>query len=264
RGVGEIERAVGLDGDVAGLVVDGGGGVEGQRAVDRGGAGVGDGVVVDLGGAADREGAGIVERAVGVDDQVTAGGDRDGAGVGGADVVQRVAGVAGVEVAGVAQRAVGDDAGALQVEGAVEVDGERACGGAAGLILVDGGVGEIERAVGLDGDVAGLVVDGGGGVEGERAVDRDGAGVGDGVVVDLGGAADREAAGIVERAVGVDDQVGAGGDRDGAGVGGADVVQRVAGAEGIELRGIVQDAVRQHTIADQIEGAVVGNGAAVD
>src|SRR4051812_33411718 len=130
------------------------------------------------------------------------------------------------------ERAVGDDRGALQDDGAGGADRQRAAAGrAAGAVLIDAGRVDVQGAGAGDRDGAGVVVDRGVGVEGERAAGQhvQRAGVGDGVVVDRGGAGDVDVAGVVEGAGRIDDQ-GAGRshvDDAGRGVGGGDVVQRV-------------------------------------
>src|SRR6185295_11188433 len=151
---------------------------QGGAGIDRDGAGVGDDVVVDLGGAADRNRAGIVQRAGVVDDEVGAGRDRDAAGVGDVLVVELIAGVGDRDGAAVDQGAVGEHGGALQVHDARHGAGV----GAVGVVgmdvdgaLVDAGGVDVEGAVVLDRDGAGVVGDravlierqGGAGIDGD-------------------------------------------------------------------------------------------------
>ena len=99
----------------------------------------------------------------------------------------------------------------------------------------------------------------------ERAVVGDGAG-GDGRAVQRQrpGALDRDAAaaGVVQRRDQVDQQRP--GHVDVAGVGDGLVVQRIAGAAGVDLMGVGERAVLQHRRAGQIERAVVGDEAGGD
>ena len=211
-GVGDVDRAVIVEGavrehPVAGQVerADGGGGVVVE---DVDGALV-DGGVVERQRAerVDRDGAGVVvDGAVQIDGQRAAGQHLDVLGVGDDLVVERIAGV-------------GDVDRAVIVEGAVRehpVAGQMQRAHVAGAVVVEHGDGAVVDRGGVDGhdaervdrDVAAGVVDGAGQIDGQRAVRQhlDGAGVGDGLVVErIAGAADVDGAGIVERAVGIDD-----------------------------------------------------------